>query len=533
MDVLLNPKTHEERPGFPLGSRARTITSRRVSLKLVAAFLVALYVANLFLMSILEARIDGFTINGSNSSSSSSSISTDSRILRNQTKKEHNYDDTTTTAATTPTATISTTTTATRPKEVDSHSHQKEENFLPRVLAILFPQFHSDPLNDYLWGKGFTDWENLRNAPSTNRNGYRIPRPTSLLGYYNLTETEPRRTQGELAKAYGIDGFIYHHYWFYDKAHPGPTLHAPLVNMLKDGHPDVPFALHWCAVKWTNTWSGNVGPDFVFKGEGGVLQKQYFPTEMKDPNITDHYNWLKQFFHHPNYIKVDGDKPLFMLYQKKPGAMVVLKRLRELAIEDGFGGLYFTVGLTKPHEHLMQNVEVEPKLSNRMKAEVERVLGFNLYNKLVSYPNPSEWAANRSLEIPDWCTNNNNDSSGSNTMKVYSRPRDIAGIISSFDNTPRRSYEEANLFATGDPDEIVERFRKSLHSALYYEACCFPDQNLRMAKKKEEDDRFVLINAMNEWAEGMALEPSDVYGSKFLEAIRDTKRSLSKRRCSR
>jgi hypothetical protein len=512
MDVLLNPRTHEERPGLPLGSRART-ASRRVSLNLVAAFLVGLYVANLFLLSILEARTVESTI-----------------MLRNQTKKEHNYDDTTTT--TTAAAAAAATLTATRPKEVDSHSHHQEENFLPRVLAVLFPQFHPDPLNDYLWGKGFTDWENLRNAPPTNRNGYRIPRPTSLLGFYNLTETEPRRTQGELAKAYGIDGFIYHHYWFYDDTHPGPTLHAPLVNMLKDGHPDVPFALHWCAVKWTNTWSGNVGPDFVFK-EPGVLQKQYFPTEMKDPNITDHYNWLKQFFHHPNYIKVDGDKPLFMLYQKKPGAMVVLKRLRELAIEDGFGGLYFTVGLTKPHEHLMQNVEVEPKLAKKFKAEVERVLGFNLYNKVVSYPNPSDWAANRSLEIPDWCTMNNNDSSSSNTTKVYSRARDIAGIISSFDNTPRRSYEEANLFATGDPDEIVERFRKSLHSALYYEACCFPDQNLRMAMKKEEDDRFVLINAMNEWAEGMALEPSDVYGSKFLEAIRDTKRSLSKRRCSR
>ena len=29
---------------------------------------------------------------------------------------------------------------------------------LPRVLAIVFPQYHRDPLNDKLWGKAFTDW---------------------------------------------------------------------------------------------------------------------------------------------------------------------------------------------------------------------------------------------------------------------------------------------------------------------------------------------------------------------------------------
>ncbi len=396
----------------------------------------------------------------------------------------------------------------------------EEDNFLPRVLAFVFPQFHQDPLNDLLWGKGFTDWDNLNKAPAKNRNGFAIPRPTEL-GFYDLSNLEPRKKQGELAKQYGIDGFLYHHYWFYDEDHPGPNLHAPIVNMLKDGHPDVPFALHWCAMKWTNTWSGNVGPDFVFK-EPGVLQKQYFPDKADDPLIKEHYNWLRQFFHHPNYIKVDG-KPLFMLYQRKPSAMLVLRRLKELAIEDGFPGLYLTVGLTKGHGHLL---DVDEDLKKKFEGSARRTFGFDLYDKVVSYPNPSEWWEGRSLEIPKWCQKSDGE------RIILERLRDIPGIISSFDNTPRRNFEEADLFATGDPKEIVERFRKSLHAAIYYESCCFQDERSRLEKERQDDDRFIIINAMNEWAEGMALEPSDVYGRSFLETIRDTKLKIRKEGCS-
>jgi hypothetical protein len=118
-----------------------------------------------------------------------------------------------------------------------------EPRKLPRVLAIVFPQYHSDALNDNLWGEGFTDWDNLRLSPEKNRLGFEIPRPTEL-GYYNLRNSTTRKTLGELASAYGIDGFVFHHYWFYDPSHPGPNLHAPLMDMLEDGYPNIDFCLH-------------------------------------------------------------------------------------------------------------------------------------------------------------------------------------------------------------------------------------------------------------------------------------------------
>jgi len=383
---------------------------------------------------------------------------------------------------------------------------------LPRVLAIVFPQYHRDPLNDKLWGKAFTDWDSLRKAPEKNRLGYAIPRPTEL-GYYDLTDLSPRKSQGELARKYGIDGFVFHHYWFYDETHPGPSLHAPLEQMLIDGHPDIPFCLHWCATKWQNTWHGDTAPGYVMP-ENGVLQNQFFPENSTDTAIETHYNWLRKFFHHKNYMKVDGGKPLFMLYNKKPRSVKVVSRLRELAIADGFPGLYVTLGLTKPHRHL-QTIDNPKKnsfqLSKRAKMQV--------FNKTVAYPNPSDWNTKIPLTLPQWCIQNNS----TNRMK---RNREISGILTSFDNTPRRSYKDATLWSADEPDVVVGRFEKSIEAALYYETCCFLEEDEITSAKQGGDSRFIVINSMNEWAEGMAMEPSDVFGRKFLEAILHKKKEL-------
>ena len=416
--------------------------------------------------------------------------------------------------------------------EIKHSLSENSTNFLPRVLAIVFPQFHQDAINDRIWGRGFTGWDNLRKAPLRNRLGQQIPRPTEL-GYYDYTDVAPRQRHGEFAKGYGIDGLVFHHYWFYDKEYPGPNLHRPLEKMLMDGHPNVSFALHWCNKDWTNTWNGKQKSEYQIRVDRngrkteGLLQPQFYPASKNE--TIDHYNFLRQFFLHPNYIKVNG-MPLLMIQVKHPAVFKMFRWLKELATEDGFKNLYFTVGVIKPHSHLMPvaNVsEAEEFELMKLNRQAERSITHGGADKVFSYPSLSGWGNNSVMKLPLWCVKD-----GPGEKFNVKRTHDIPGIIISFDNTPRRPFDEAVIFSTGKPAEVLENFRKSFHAALYYDACCFPrEKELRMARKKQDGENFVILNAMNEWEESMTLEPSDVFGYRFLEIIRDTKMLISERGC--
>lgn len=98
-----------------------------------------------------------------------------------------------------------------------------------------------------------------------------------------------------------------------------------------------------------------------------------------------------------------------------------------------------------------------------------------------------------------------------------------------FDNTPRREADKALLWNVDkDTAKVVKRFRDSIYAAVYYETCC----RQLSVYVPPSDSRFVIINAWNEWAEGMALEPSTIYGKGFLEAVRDVKAQIMKEGCA-
>jgi hypothetical protein len=411
-------------------------------------------------------------------------------------------------------------------------------DILPKVLVIYFPQFHSDTLNDKLWGDNFTDWDNLKKAPVTNKLGYPLPHPLpydpnissdrigrhkSGLGYYNLRSQEIRRHQSNLARSHHIDGFIYHHYWFYDPSHPGPNLHVPLLDMLNDGYPNLPFFLNWCAVQWVNVWMGR--PKFqskdakINRNNALLLQAQYFNAT--DVQIKEHYDWLRPFFLLKNYIKVRGE-PVFFVYQWDKKMHRILESLRQFAIDDGFPGLYIIIGRGGPPPHIHDSSGLDDGLLGLMKRKTQSIDSFpaTIFNQTMVYPYPSDFI-NKPHVIPNWCGQKGqipSYPSPQNKPEIYSIPL-------TFDNTPRREFDTASQWNYGAPDDVVSFFRASLESALTFDTCCWEDSH----KSVHKEERFFVINAWNEWAEGMAMEPSDVFGMRFLETVKEVKEGLAER----
>lgn len=355
-----------------------------------------------------------------------------------------------------------------------------------RVIAMYLPQYHPIPLNDEWWGPGFTEWTNVATAKPLFRGHYQ-PRIPADLGFYDLRLPETREAQAKLAKEAGIEGFMYWHYWF---GKGKRILERPFNEVLESGKPDFPFCLGWANHSWSKkTWTAKNEGDTKTK----LLEQTYIPEE-----FVNHFYDVLPAFKDKRYIKVDG-KPFFLIYNilDMPDAKAFMDCWQKLAIENGLPGIHF-VGNIMGHAAEERKDEVfnsgvsATVLSNLFYGEINSV------GKICTY-----WQKfkTRILKLgPERYKYKNFIKAVHND---FEKRNDVYPVIyPQLDRTPRAGKDAVIL--TGSTPELFKQYVQD---------------TLDIVKDKPFENRFIVINAWNEWGEGNYIEPDRKFGRAYLDAL--------------
>lgn len=356
-----------------------------------------------------------------------------------------------------------------------------------RLIAFYLPQFHPISENDVWWGPGFTEWRNVVRAQPLFSGHYQPHLPADL-GFYDLRVAEVRDAQAQLAKAYGVFGFCYYHYWFNGRR----LLHRPLDEVLKSRTPRFPFCLCWANESWSRRWDGK---------EHELLLSQSYSREDDQAHI-DH---LIPIFEDDRYIKVDG-RPLLLVYRTHmlPDSVRTSDEWRTRAQSVGFPDLYLVrVG--------GDGADVDPG-SIGFDAVVEFAPDWTMLPKRKYWRD--DWGVVPRL------------SNLLQQMRLMSRAyRDhsvysYAEMAAMMAARPAVSFKRFRCATPGwDNSARRQRGAKIFHGSTphRYEAwlSALVQETLNTFGG---DERLVFVNAWNEWAEGNHLEPDLRWGRAFLEA---------------
>ena len=335
-----------------------------------------------------------------------------------------------------------------------------------KVIALYLPQFHSIKENDNWWGKGFTEWVNVKKSIPLFKCHHqpRIPGDKlNYLGYYELINPNIIKKQVELAKSHGIYGFGIYYYWFSGKR----LLEKPLDIFLSNIDIYFKFLLIWANEDWTRRWNGY---------EGSILIKQ----EYKENDIYDFIKDIKKYIIDKRYIKVN-DKPVIGLYEPKkiPNLSNTILNWRNKAKEIGFDDIYIIACLNNYRFEEMKNL----KLFNG-------VYEFSPRDSLQNSVKPYLLYMNTLYKNIDYINTNN-------SFPLY------RGSMLEFDNSIRKKKEYA-IYENYSPEQFYMNNKKIIEWTR---------------ARYNKDNRFIFINAWNEWGEGTYLEPDEKFGYASINSL--------------
>ncbi|MBU0941601.1 MAG: glycoside hydrolase family 99-like domain-containing protein [Bacteroidetes bacterium] len=368
-----------------------------------------------------------------------------------------------------------------------------------KFLTYYLPQYHPIPENDLWWGKGFTEWTNVAKAKPLFKGHYQPILPGEL-GFYDLRVPDTQEKQANLAKEYGIDGFVYYQYWF---GHGKMLLEKPAESMLANKNIELPFCFCWANETWKGIWHGLDNP--------AVLIEQLYEGEQ---GYRAYFDYLMPFFLDKRYIKVDN-MPMFHIYKIEdiPDLDLFLKLFNHLAINAGFAGVYFVSSNASRHGALVDNCliygQVESKAFYEMRYGKKYIFKQNsllwkLEKKLKDkYTSSYKIGVRKKPLIFDY-------KKGVLNLNIYfANEKHISCVFPNWDNSARNG-KKSLIFSNSHPDAWKEHLQKSV----------------KQLTENTNNPQIIMIKSWNEWAEGNYLEPDAKFGLDWLRAVKEVKEKL-------
>jgi lipopolysaccharide biosynthesis protein len=337
-----------------------------------------------------------------------------------------------------------------------------------KTIAFYLPQFHEIPENNKWWGDGFTEWTNTSKSLPRFPSHYqpRVPHPD--IGYYDLQDDKALEKQVQIAKVSGIDGFCFYYYWFSGKK----LLEKPILNFLRRQDLDHGFLICWANENWTRRWDGL---------DKEILMEQRY-AQGWDLNFIQEVAIL---FQDRRYIRLNG-KPIVIIYNLTviPDAESVVRNWREWCRNNDIGeisvwAVYDNSFFNHEPSFIDRFVEFPPRPIATVEHLSKKSFGCNDKD---AYLFDYEHFVDSILQ--------NNCLAGNLKISIY------RCVMMGWDNSARRKGA-FHAWAKFSGDKFFQWCRRIWEYTVH----TFPDS-----------ERFIFVNAWNEWAEGTYLEPDTRFG---------------------
>ena len=349
-----------------------------------------------------------------------------------------------------------------------------------KILSLYLPGYHKDKINDMAWGKGFTEWNNVKSGKPLYKNHYQPIVPLNE-NYYDLSDKRNIENQIDLANKYGVDGFIFYHYWFGNNK---TALTKPAEILKKDIRKRIEYCFCWANHSWIKNWvAGNDEP----------IAKQ----EYGDKNEwIKHIKYLIPFFKDDRYLKINK-RPMLYIYNMSdiPNFDEMLNTWNKILEKEKIPNLYIIEFISsknknKNYYNTDAVVEFEPLYTTYF--DISKV---SLFKRFLT----------KKLNMIDFQDYNKLWNKIIHRKRTYNGTTIQKGCFVGWDNSARKGYN-CMIVRNNTPENFEKNLMKLVNS-----------------KRKDSTNDFVVINAWNEWSEGAMLEPTKHYDYQYLEVIKTIK----------